>query len=183
MLTCGPPRQFEKNGPVRKAYSASRGLSTESISFSVSGPWGIGKEAGWNQQCISGDGPVRIDPPRSRSSERRKKPEAAHASLRKESIGSTPKRASPYMFATLYAGLGDKDRTFEHLEKAYRERCKDFALRLKAELQSDNLQSDPIRSIVAASWLPSRRGSRKGKTFCQFVVTDLLCEQSLGMYN
>ena len=33
---------------------------------------------------------------------------------------------SPYMIATVYAGLGDKDRAFEFLEKAYQIRSTDL---------------------------------------------------------
>jgi TolB-like protein/DNA-binding winged helix-turn-helix (wHTH) protein len=50
---------------------------------------------------------------------------------------------SPYMIATIYAGLGDKDKAFEFLEKAYRERCWDIAWQIKADLRIDNLRSDP----------------------------------------
>lgn len=50
---------------------------------------------------------------------------------------------SPYMIATIYAGLGEKDRAFEFLEKAYQERALDIASHLKADLRFDNLRSDP----------------------------------------
>jgi TolB-like protein/DNA-binding winged helix-turn-helix (wHTH) protein/Tfp pilus assembly protein PilF len=50
---------------------------------------------------------------------------------------------SPYMIATIYAGLGEKDRAFEFLEKAYQERCWDIAWALKPDLRIDNLRSDP----------------------------------------
>jgi Flp pilus assembly protein TadD len=50
---------------------------------------------------------------------------------------------SPYMIATIYAGLGDKDRAFEFLEKAYQERCWDITWQIKADLRIDNLRSDP----------------------------------------
>jgi TolB-like protein/DNA-binding winged helix-turn-helix (wHTH) protein/Flp pilus assembly protein TadD len=50
---------------------------------------------------------------------------------------------SPYMTATIYAGLGDKDRAFEFLEKAYTQRSWDIAWALKADLRIDNLRSDP----------------------------------------
>ncbi|MCU1243954.1 MAG: Adenylate cyclase [Candidatus Acidoferrum typicum] len=50
---------------------------------------------------------------------------------------------SPYMIATIYAGLGDKDRAFEFLEKAYRQRSWDIAWAFKADLRIDNLRSDP----------------------------------------
>jgi TolB-like protein/DNA-binding winged helix-turn-helix (wHTH) protein/Flp pilus assembly protein TadD len=50
---------------------------------------------------------------------------------------------SPYLMATMYAGLGDKDRAFEFLEKAYQERSLDMTWGLKADLRIDNLRSDP----------------------------------------
>ena len=55
---------------------------------------------------------------------------------------------SPYMIATIYAGLGDKDRAFEFLEKAYRKRCWDIVWNLKADLRIDNLRSDPRFSAL-----------------------------------
>ncbi len=50
---------------------------------------------------------------------------------------------SPYVIATIYAGLGDKDKAFEFLEKAYRERSLELSWLLKADLRIDNLRSDP----------------------------------------
>ena len=50
---------------------------------------------------------------------------------------------SPYMIATAYAGLGDKAKAFEYLEKAYQERSSDLPYFLKADLRLDNLRSDP----------------------------------------
>ena len=50
---------------------------------------------------------------------------------------------SPYMIATVYAGLGDKDEAFEFLEKAYREKSSDLPYFLKADLRIDSLRSDP----------------------------------------
>jgi eukaryotic-like serine/threonine-protein kinase len=50
---------------------------------------------------------------------------------------------SPYMIATIYAGLGEKDRAFEFLEKAYRERSSDISYFIIADLRIDNLRSDP----------------------------------------
>ncbi|HEX3321645.1 MAG TPA: tetratricopeptide repeat protein [Terriglobales bacterium] len=51
--------------------------------------------------------------------------------------------ASPYMIATIYAGLGAKDKAFEYLEKAYQERSSDLSYFLRADLRIDNLRSDP----------------------------------------
>jgi eukaryotic-like serine/threonine-protein kinase len=50
---------------------------------------------------------------------------------------------SPYMIATIYARLADKDRAFEFLEKAYQERSSDIVYFLKSDLRIDNLRSDP----------------------------------------
>jgi len=50
---------------------------------------------------------------------------------------------SPYMFATVYAGLGEKDKAFEYLEKAYQERSSDLPYFLRADLRIDTLRSDP----------------------------------------
>ncbi len=49
---------------------------------------------------------------------------------------------SPYIIATIYAGLGNKDRAFEYLEKAYDERSSDLSYFLKADLRMDTLRSD-----------------------------------------
>ena len=51
--------------------------------------------------------------------------------------------ASPYMIATVYAGLGEKNKAFEYLEKAYQERSSDLPYFLKADLRMDSLRSDP----------------------------------------
>jgi len=50
---------------------------------------------------------------------------------------------SPYIIATVYAGLGEKDKAFVFLEKAYQERSLDISWHLKADLRLDNLRSDP----------------------------------------
>jgi tetratricopeptide (TPR) repeat protein len=50
---------------------------------------------------------------------------------------------SPYMIATIYAGLGDKDKAFEFLQKAYQERSTDLPYFAKADLRLDQLRSDP----------------------------------------
>ena len=50
---------------------------------------------------------------------------------------------SPYMIATVYAGLGDKDKAFEFLERAYQERSPDLPYFLRADLRMDSLRSDP----------------------------------------
>jgi tetratricopeptide (TPR) repeat protein len=50
---------------------------------------------------------------------------------------------SPYMIAVIYSGLGQKDKAFEFLEKAYQERSPDIAYFLRADLRLDTLRQDP----------------------------------------
>jgi TolB-like protein/DNA-binding winged helix-turn-helix (wHTH) protein/Tfp pilus assembly protein PilF len=49
---------------------------------------------------------------------------------------------SPYMIAVIYSGLGQKEKAFEFLEKAYQERSPDVAYFFKADLRIDSLRSD-----------------------------------------
>ena len=49
---------------------------------------------------------------------------------------------SPYNFAIIYTGLGDRDRAFDYLEKAYEERSQS-ALHVKNRPMFDSLRSDP----------------------------------------
>ncbi len=49
---------------------------------------------------------------------------------------------SPYMIATIYAGLGQKEKAFEFLEKAYMERSLDLSWFLKVDPRMDSLRSD-----------------------------------------
>jgi len=56
---------------------------------------------------------------------------------------------SPYIIATIYAGLGEKDLAFEFLERAYRERSLEMSWHLKADLRIDSLRSEPrFQSLV-----------------------------------
>jgi tetratricopeptide (TPR) repeat protein len=50
---------------------------------------------------------------------------------------------SPYMIAVIYSDLGERNKAFEFLEKAYQERSPDLAYFLKADLRIDSLRSDP----------------------------------------
>ena len=50
---------------------------------------------------------------------------------------------SPYMIATIYAGLGRKDEAFRMLEKACQEKSPDLSYFVKADLRLDSLRSDP----------------------------------------
>ena len=56
---------------------------------------------------------------------------------------STKVYVSPYLIATLYATLGDKDAAFKFLEKAYQEKSLDISWHLNCDLRIDNLRSDP----------------------------------------
>ncbi|MGB9435430.1 MAG: winged helix-turn-helix domain-containing protein, partial [Candidatus Acidiferrum sp.] len=51
--------------------------------------------------------------------------------------------ASPYTMATIYAGLGEKDKAFEFLEKAYSEKSLDISWSLKSDFLLDSLRPDP----------------------------------------
>lgn len=50
---------------------------------------------------------------------------------------------SPYAMATIYAGLGENDKAFDFLEKAYAEKSLDFPMPLQSDLLLDGLQADP----------------------------------------
>jgi TolB-like protein/DNA-binding winged helix-turn-helix (wHTH) protein/Flp pilus assembly protein TadD len=50
---------------------------------------------------------------------------------------------SPYRLATIYAGLGENDRAFEFLEKAYSERSLDLSWSVKSDFLLDGLRPDP----------------------------------------
>jgi TolB-like protein/DNA-binding winged helix-turn-helix (wHTH) protein/Flp pilus assembly protein TadD len=65
-------------------------------------------------------------------------------------LGQRTKSAyvSPYLIATIYSGLGEKDRAFEFLEKAYREKSLDISWHLRTDLRIDNLRSDPRFQIL-----------------------------------
>jgi len=62
-----------------------------------------------------------------------------HAFLHQSETGYV----SPYMIAVVYAGLGNKDKAFEYLGKAYKERSSDLPYFLRADLRMDSLRSDP----------------------------------------
>ena len=56
--------------------------------------------------------------------------------------GTRQRRISPYNFAVVYAGLGDKDQAFKWLDKAYEESDPSLVV-LKVAPWLDNLRSDP----------------------------------------
>jgi serine/threonine protein kinase/Tfp pilus assembly protein PilF len=49
---------------------------------------------------------------------------------------------SPYMAAVIQASLGNKDKTFDFLEQAYREKSPDLCYFIRADLRLDTLRSD-----------------------------------------
>jgi TolB-like protein/DNA-binding winged helix-turn-helix (wHTH) protein/Tfp pilus assembly protein PilF len=51
--------------------------------------------------------------------------------------------ASPYTMATIYAGLGENDKAFEFLEKAYSAKSLDLVSSLKSDFLLDSLRADP----------------------------------------
>lgn len=57
-------------------------------------------------------------------------------------VGSKAHYVNPYWVAQLYASLGDKDLTFQWLEKAYQERNQGIAF-LNTEPVFDSLRPDP----------------------------------------
>ena len=62
--------------------------------------------------------------------------------LRELQTQSKTQYVSPYMIAVIYAGLGNKNKAFEFLEKAYKEKSPDLTYFLKADLRIDPLRSD-----------------------------------------
>lgn len=50
---------------------------------------------------------------------------------------------SPYTIATVYAGLDDKNKSLEFLERAFQERSLEASWHIHADLRIDNLRSDP----------------------------------------
>ncbi len=63
---------------------------------------------------------------------------------------------SPYAIATIYAGLGDKERAFEYLEKAYREKALEISWSLKSDLRIDSLRADPrFQDLLRRVGLPA----------------------------
>jgi tetratricopeptide (TPR) repeat protein len=55
---------------------------------------------------------------------------------------SKRKDVSPWEFALVYTGMGDKDRAFEWLQKAYDQHSSDLPW-IKADPRMDPLRSDP----------------------------------------
>jgi TolB-like protein/DNA-binding winged helix-turn-helix (wHTH) protein/Flp pilus assembly protein TadD len=56
---------------------------------------------------------------------------------------ATKSAASPYTMATIYAGLGENEKAFEFLERAYSEKSLNLPRSLKSDQLLDGLRSDP----------------------------------------
>jgi TolB-like protein/DNA-binding winged helix-turn-helix (wHTH) protein/Flp pilus assembly protein TadD len=56
---------------------------------------------------------------------------------------------SSYLIATMYASFDEKDKAFEYLEKAYREKSLDLSWHWNADARIDNLRSDPRFEALA----------------------------------
>ena len=62
---------------------------------------------------------------------------------------------SAYDIAVIHQGLGDKDRVFEWLEKAYQERNADL-VHIRGDPRLSTLQSDPrFQDLIKRIGLPS----------------------------
>ena len=67
---------------------------------------------------------------------------------------SSERFVSPYFIAIVYSGLGDRDRAFEQLEKAFKQRS-DWLTYLQIDPEMDNLRSDPrFTDLVRRVGLP-----------------------------
>jgi len=59
------------------------------------------------------------------------------------------------VIATIYAGLGEKDKAFEFLERAEGEKSWDLVWGFKADLRIDNLRPDPrFQDLVRRAGYP-----------------------------
>ena len=68
---------------------------------------------------------------------------AAEKILRDLERKSKETPVSPYTMATIYAGLGENNKAFGFLEKAYAEKSLDFPVALQSDLLLDGLHPDP----------------------------------------
>jgi len=63
-------------------------------------------------------------------------------------------KASPYLPAIIYAGLGQKDKALDLIEKAYQEKSLDVGWIFRSDLRTDNLRSDPrFRDVLRRTGL------------------------------
>jgi hypothetical protein len=59
---------------------------------------------------------------------------------------------APYNVAVIYAGMGEKDKAFALLERAYKDRSYDIATYLATDECLDNLRSDPRFAALVRGW-------------------------------
>jgi hypothetical protein len=65
---------------------------------------------------------------------------------------------APYNVAVIYAGLGDKDKAFEWLNRAYDARSYLLAVYLNTDARLDNLHEDPRFGVLRSRiGLPARK--------------------------
>ena len=63
-------------------------------------------------------------------------------------------KASSYLPATIYAGLGDKDKALTLIEKAYKDKSLDLGWIFKSDLRTENLRGEPrFQAILRRSGL------------------------------
>jgi TolB-like protein/DNA-binding winged helix-turn-helix (wHTH) protein/tetratricopeptide (TPR) repeat protein len=69
---------------------------------------------------------------------------------------SNNSEASPYILATIYAGLLEKDKAMQLLEKAYDEKSLELSWHIKADPRIDNLRTDPrFQALVQRMGFPA----------------------------
>jgi hypothetical protein len=74
--------------------------------------------------------------------------------LREVQVRSDSSYVSPFDIATIYAGLGDRGKTFEYLEKAYQGRVP-YLVYLAVDPHFDDFRADPrFRELVRKIGLP-----------------------------
>ncbi len=104
--------------------------------------------------AISGDSQIAVALAHAYSAAG-KKPEAEKIlhDLERKLKGTSP---SPYTMATISAGLGENDKAFEFLEKAYSQKSFGLSNSLKSDLLLDNLRPDPrFQSLLRRMSLPT----------------------------
>ncbi|MCI0356615.1 MAG: protein kinase [Acidobacteria bacterium] len=67
----------------------------------------------------------------------------AQRMLKELERGSKTRYVSPYMIATIHAGLGQKQKALAMLERAFEEKSPDLSWHIKADLRIDSLRSEP----------------------------------------
>lgn len=82
----------------------------------------------------------------------------ARKALQDWEMKSGGKVLSPYLMAAISAGFGERDKAFEYLDQAYRERSLELSWYLKADPRLDSLRSDPrFQSLWRQIAIPVQR--------------------------